>query len=71
MGDQIGTGKSQATLIGGAIATIVIWTLDTYVLKPPMPDYIGTAITTLICYGAAYLTPHSASVVGLIPGKGK
>lgn len=71
MGDQSGTGKSQATLIGGAISTIVIWALNTYVLHPPMPDYIGTAITTIICYGCAYLTPHTASVANLIPGKGK
>ncbi|MDE2020079.1 MAG: hypothetical protein KGJ13_07075 [Patescibacteria group bacterium] len=69
--DQLGTGKSQATLIGGAIATIVIWSLNTYVLHPPMPDYIGTAITTIICYACAYWTPHNASVANLVPGKGK
>lgn len=66
-----GTGKSQATLIGGAIATIAIWALNSYVLPAPMPDYIGTAITTLICYVAAYFTPHDVSVANLIPGKGK
>jgi hypothetical protein len=68
---DIGTGKSQATLIGGAISTIVIWALNTYVLHPPMPDYIGTALTTLICYGCCYFTPHAASLTNLIPGKGK
>lgn len=64
-----GTGKSQATLIGGAIASIVIWALNTYVLHPAMPDYIGTAITTIICYGCAYFVPHNASVANLIRGR--
>jgi hypothetical protein len=69
--DTLGTGKSQVTAIGGVISTIVIWALNTYVLHPPMPDYIGTALTTLICYLCCYYTPHDASVTHLLPGTSK
>lgn len=71
MSDEIGTGKSQATLIGGALATIIIWALNTYVLHPAMPDYIGTAITTLVCYACVYFTPHGSSVLNLLPRTSK
>ena len=69
--DSLGTGKTQASLIGAFISTIVIWALDTYVLHPPMPDFVATAVTGLICAGCTYFTSHSASVTNLIPGKGQ
>lgn len=64
-----GTGKSQATLIGGALTTILVYVLDTYVLKTPLPDFVVTALTTIICVGCAYFTPHSASVANLLPSR--
>lgn len=65
-----GTGKTQITLLGGAIASVIIWAINTYALKTPMPDYIDSSIITIICSLCAYFTPHDASVANLIPGKG-
>lgn len=64
-----GTGKFQGSFIAGAVTTIVIWGLDTYVLKQPLPPEIAAAVATIIAAIFAWITPHSASVANLIPGR--
>lgn len=64
MGD---TGKFQGSVIAGAVTTIVIWALDTYVLPSPLPPEIAAAVATLISAAGAFFTPHDSSVANLIP----
>ena len=48
--------KVVATTVASAVATILIWALNTYVLEPDMPDYIMGAILTICTALAGYLT---------------
>jgi hypothetical protein len=64
---DIGTGKTQVTTVGGLTSILAVWLLNTYVVHPPMPDYIDSAITGLICILCTYLTPHDVSVKNLLP----
>jgi CDP-diglyceride synthetase len=57
-------GKSQATVIGGAITTLLVFLLNTYVLPQPLPDYVVAAITTLVCLIVAHYTPQTANPAG-------
>lgn len=49
------TRKVAAGAIGAALATIVVWALNTYT-HVVLPDYVAGAIATLIGGVAAYFT---------------
>lgn len=55
----VGNNKAFATVIGGAVSTILIYALDQYVLPSPLPDLVVGAIGTIVSAVACYLTPHS------------
>lgn len=55
-----GNTKFTAAIIAGAISTIVIYILNTYVLKSGgLPEQIDQSIQTLITAAAVYYAPHS------------
>lgn len=55
-----GVAKAGAAIIGGSVATILIWVLNTYVLPGGgMPEQIDQAIQVLVTATAVYFTPHS------------
>lgn len=45
---QPGYNKVTAGGLSGAISTVIIWGLDTYVLPTPLPDLVVGAVTTII-----------------------
>lgn len=51
--------KVMASSAAAAIATLLIWVLDTYVLEAPMPAPIQGALTTLVVLVMGYLAPPS------------
>jgi hypothetical protein len=60
------TRKTQAAALGGAIATVVIWALNTFVLKDPSQRITGevaAALTTIVTFVVSYLVPPGASDV--------
>lgn len=54
------TNKVVATGLAGAITTIIVWFLNTYVLPEPMPAEVVAALTTVIAVLVAYLVPPSS-----------
>lgn len=44
--------------IGGAIATVIIWALNTYVLSVPIEGEIAAAMTAIVTAAVAYLVPN-------------
>lgn len=44
---------------GGAIATLIIYCLDTYVLAEPLPTAVAAAVTTLVVFTFGYIMPPS------------
>jgi fluoride ion exporter CrcB/FEX len=55
------TNKVIATGLAGALTTILIWLLDTYVLAQPMPAEVVAAVTTVIAVLVAYIVPPTAA----------
>lgn len=50
--------KVSAGLVGGAVATLILWSLSQYAnFNPPQP--VADAITTLISFAVAYVIPPS------------
>ena len=43
-----GFNKVTAGGLSGAVSTVIIWGLDTYVLPTPLPDLVVGAVTTII-----------------------
>jgi len=61
MGNKyIPTRKVGSSAIGGALATIVIWAINTY-SGVEMPPEIAAAITTIIVALIAYLVPDAST----------
>lgn len=54
-----GSGKAFGAVIGGALATIVIYVIQT-VTKQPLPADIAAAVQTIIVAGIVYVVPHNA-----------
>ncbi len=53
--------KVWAATIGAAVSTIIIWILNTFVLKgTPIPPEVTGAITVIITFLAGYITPPAA-----------
>ncbi len=57
--------KVVAATLGAAVATIVIWILNSYVLKSPLPEAVAGAVTvivtTLVTFLAGYFTSPAAA----------
>ena len=52
--------KVTAGVIGGAITTVLVFVLNTTVLKgSPLPPHVVAAITTIITFAVSYITPPS------------
>lgn len=49
--------KVVASTLASAVATIVVWAMNTYALEPDMPDYIVGAVLTVCTAITGYLTP--------------
>lgn len=56
-GPVVGSGKAFGAVIGGALATIVIYIIQ-QVTKQPLPADISAAVQTLLVTGIVYFTPH-------------
>lgn len=54
------TNKVVATGLAGAITTIIVWILNTFVLPEPMPAEVVAALTTIIAVLVAYFVPPGA-----------
>lgn len=55
-------GSAGGAGIGGALATVVCWILDSAYHVTPPPEValaLGTIFTTITAFVGAYLTPHS------------
>jgi hypothetical protein len=56
--------KASAGGLGGTAAGVLIWVLQTYVLKgrldPGLQAYIYAAVPGAIAFAAAWLAPHQA-----------
>lgn len=54
-----GVAKAGAAIVSGALATILIWVLNTYVLPHGgMPEQIDQSIQILVTAAGVYFTPH-------------
>lgn len=51
------TSKVVSTTLASAIATILIWLLDSYVLEPDMPAAVASAVLTVCVALIGYYTP--------------
>lgn len=60
MANAAPTQKVVATTLASAVATILVWGLNTYVLDPDMPDYIVGAVLTVCTALVGYLTPPAS-----------
>lgn len=60
MANAAPTQKVIGSTVASALATIVVWALNTYALEPDMPDYIVGAVITLCTGLAGYFTPPAA-----------
>lgn len=47
--------------LAGALSTVLLWVLNTYVLPKPMPAEVGSAVTTVLSFVVSYLVPPAAS----------
>lgn len=54
------TMKVVATTLASAIATVLIWLLDTYVFEPDMPAAIASAVLTICVALIGYFTPPAS-----------
>jgi hypothetical protein len=60
------TRKTQAAALGGAIATVVIWALNAFVLREPgqrITGEVAAAVTTLVTFVVSYFVPPGESDV--------
>jgi hypothetical protein len=54
------TNKTIGATVGSALGVIVVWLINTYVVKEPLPVGIEGAITVLITFILGYFVPHGA-----------
>lgn len=52
--DVAPTRKMSAVGIGGAVAVILIWLLETYVLAEPMPPHVAGAVSVICAWGCGW-----------------
>ncbi len=54
-----GYAKMGASVLGGAVSVILIYILNRVLPPPPLPDYVGGALQTIIVSLSVWFTPHS------------
>jgi hypothetical protein len=55
------TRKVAASGIAGTVVTLVVWVLNTYVLKTPIPGDIAATLTTVFAFALSYYVPPAPS----------
>lgn len=54
-------GQTQGSIIGGFVAVIVLYIVNTYALPTPLPDPVAQAVTALITIVGGMLIPVQAN----------
>lgn len=60
MKNAIPARKVITSTLASAVATVVIWALDTYLLDPDMPAAVAGSVLTICTALVGYYTPPSA-----------
>ena len=53
--------KVAAGGIGGAITTVIVWVLNTWVLEQSMPSEVAAALATIVSFALAYFVRPGAN----------
>ena len=66
MAEQVSGGPTRKVMVGGlanALSTVVVWTLNSYILPPdkPITAEIALALTTIISFIAMYFVAPAPS----------
>lgn len=51
--------KVLGSALAGALTTIAIYALNTYLLDTPLPGEVAAAVATVIAFGVGYMLPPS------------
>lgn len=51
--------KVVGSALAGAVTTIVIYVLNTFILAVPLPGEVAAAVATVIAFAVGYLVPPS------------
>jgi hypothetical protein len=51
--------KVMGSALAGALTTIVVYVLNTYVLETPLPGEVAAAVATVVAFAVGYLLPPS------------
>jgi hypothetical protein len=52
----------QAVGVGGALAVILIWVLESYVIPDPFPSEVAGAVTLIVSWMSGYFIPERSAV---------
>ena len=56
---QFGTRKVTVGVLGGALATIIVWRLNESILSTPIPANVTSSLGTVVTAILVYTTPES------------
>ena len=51
--------KVVGSTLAGALATVLIYALNTFVLEAPLPGEVAAAVTTILVFAVGYFLPPS------------